>query len=158
MLKRILATSTALVAALAGIVSVAPSASAQEAGYLCRSDNTPNHSWANWGGANIDACIAYSANSPSQVLAGIGVNNAFPSDPCAQLVDANTGRWLYDYGCADQWTGGWVPGGSGNHYFNRPSVNLGKTGGPVVVQVGFWANFGSGLQYYMNVQSPRILF
>ena len=155
MFKRILATSAALGAALAGIVSVAPSASAQEAGYACRSDNTPNHSWANWGGANIDACIA---RNGSQIIAGIGVNDTFASDPCAQLVDANTGKWLYDFGCVDRVTGSWVPGFSGNHYFNIPSINLPKHDGQVLVQVGFWADFGSGAQYYMNVQSPRILY
>lgn len=155
MFKRILATSAALGAALAGTLSLAPVASAQESGYACRSDNTPNHSWANWGGANIDACIR---RNGSQIIAGIGVSNAFPSDPCAQLVDADTGRWLYDFGCVDKRTGSWVPAFSAPPYFNYPSIDLPKTGRQVVVQVGFWANFGSGTQYYMNVQSPRIIF
>ncbi|MBO1413982.1 hypothetical protein [Streptomyces sp. FH025] len=155
MLKRLLSMATAIGAAAATVVCAAPSASAQEYNFACRSDNTPNHSWANWGGANIDSCIQVNG---SQVIAGVGVNNAFPSDPCAQLVDVFTGRWLYDYGCADKWTGSWVPGLSGNHYFNIPSMDISRTGDPVVVQVGFWADFGSGLQYYMNVQSPRINF
>jgi hypothetical protein len=156
--NRILATAAALGAALAGIVFAAPSASAQEPGYACRSDNTPNHSWAYWGGANIDSCIAYNANDSSSIIAGVGINNAYSSDPCAQLVDAYTGRWLYDYGCADQWIGSWVPGFSGNHYFNIRSSDLARTGDQVFVQVGFWADFGSGVHYYMNVQSPRINF
>ncbi|WP_369372781.1 hypothetical protein [Streptomyces sp. cg36] len=155
MFQRILATSAALGAALVGTLSLAPSASAQESGFACRSDNTPNHSWANWGGANVDSCIA---RNGSQIIAGIGINNAFPSDPCAQLVDADTGKRLYDFGCVDWRTGSWVPGFSGNHYFNYSSIDLPKTGRQVVVQVGFWANFGSGNQYYMNVQSPRIIF
>ncbi|WAL76048.1 hypothetical protein OU787_33565 [Kitasatospora sp. YST-16] len=158
MIKRILTTATAIVTVLAGIVCAAPSASAQENGFACRSDNTPNHSWANWSSNNLDSCIAYDANDPSVIWAGVGVNNYFTTDPCAQLVDASTGRWLYDYGCADKWTGSWVPGSSGNHYFNIRSADLGKTGHPVYVQVGFWANFGSGLQYYMNVQSPTLWF
>ncbi|MBD0744192.1 hypothetical protein [Streptomyces sp. CBMA152] len=155
MFKRILATSAALGAALASIVTVAPSASATESGFACRSDYTPNHSWANWGGANIDACIA---RNGSQIIAGIGANNTFPSDPCAQLVDADTGKWLYDFGCYDKRTGHWLPAFSGNNYYNYPSIDLPKTGRQVVVQVGFWADFGSGVQYYMNVQSPRIIF
>ncbi|MFJ9953235.1 hypothetical protein [Kitasatospora sp. NPDC091207] len=153
MLRRILATTAALGAALTGTVFAAPAASAQEAGYACRSDTTPNHAWANWAGANIDSCIAHQAGDFASIVAGIGINNAFPSDPCAQLVDVSTGKWLYDYGCV-----GWVAGGSGNHYFNRASTDLARTGHQVVVQVGFWADFGSGLQYYMNVQSPRFDF
>ncbi|MFK8907770.1 hypothetical protein [Streptomyces sp. YS-3] len=155
MFKRMLAATAALGAALAGMVSVAPSASAQENGFACRSDTTWNHSWANWGGANIDACISQNG---STITAGIGVNNSFPSDPCAQLVDAATGKWLYDFGCVDRVTGKWVPAYGGNQYYNIRSIDLPKNTRQVLVQVGFWADLGSGVQYYMNVQSPRIIF
>ncbi|WP_152648635.1 hypothetical protein [Streptacidiphilus anmyonensis] len=160
MLKRIVATVAALGAAGAGVLFIAPSASAQESGYACRSDNTPNHSWANWSGSNVDSCISLSPTDSASVVAGIGINSLFPTDPCAQLVDSVTHARVWDYGCYDTFsgTGNWVPGSSGNHYFNLPSEDLRKTGHKVYVQVGFWANFGSGLQYYMNVQSPEIQF
>ena len=160
MVKRILATTTALGAALTGIVCAAPSASATDPGYMCRSDNTLHNAWATWGGANVDSCIARNPADSSQILASADINNAYSSDPCAQLVDVKTGKWLYDFHCADSWTGtgNWVPGFSGNHYFHIRSSDLVRTNDPVVVQVGFWANLGSGLQYYMNVQSPEIIF
>ncbi|WP_042381115.1 hypothetical protein [Streptacidiphilus melanogenes] len=159
MLKRIVATAAAFGAAGAGVLFTAPSASAQESGYACRSDNMTNHSWANWGGANVDSCIRVNPADKDAIQAGIGINADYPSDPCAQLVDAVTHAWVYNYGCYDTFsgTGNWVPGFSGNHYFNVSSTDLAKVGHPVYVQVGFWANFGSGVQYYMNVQSPEIL-
>ena len=137
--RRSLPVGLALGATLAAAVVLAPAASANDGGG-CRG-------FANIGGGiNLDSCIAWDKNEPSRLLGQIGYVGT-NIDPCAQLVNANTGQWVHDFGCL-----GWSTTFT-KHYGPWMDSLLDVPKGRYYVQVGVWVDY-SGLQYIGNVQSP----
>ncbi|WP_042435636.1 hypothetical protein [Streptacidiphilus anmyonensis] len=153
------ATTTAVVlgAAFAGTVALAPGAQAATGGGCRNWFTSPAGQWAGEPlGVSLDSCAAIKDTDNSDIEANIGFQSklGIDIDPCAQLVNAVTGARVHDYGCI-----GWIGSDKAvNETYSgwRDSwVDVGK--GAYVVQVGFWAyNANNQLQYYGNVQSPRV--
>ena len=105
----------------------------------------------------LDPCYVIPASDPYTIEAHIGVTTHTQwVDPCAQLVDLDTGTWAANYGCI-----GWVNSGSGYGSVWSQDLTAGKEfgHGHYVVQEGYWWADASGtLHYYDNAQSPVIVF
>ena len=143
MLKKLLATTAVLGSVLSGVVAAAPAASADAVN--CRG-------WTNTdaNGVQLDPCSRIPSWDGSTISADIGVFTLGTSvDPCAQLVNLDTGKRVVDYGCM-----GWVSTYNESWKFNMlAGVDIGK--GHYVVQEGYWAyDAGGTLRYYDNAQSP----
>lgn len=147
MLKKLLATTAVLGTVLGGVVAAAPAASADAVN--CRGW-TPTDA----NGVQLDPCYVIPSSDHSTIMANIGVFTLGTSvDPCAQLVNLDTGARIADYGCM-----GWVKTYNESWAFNLGSgKDWGK--GHYVVQEGYWAyDAGGTLHYYDNAQSPKVTF
>jgi hypothetical protein len=145
MLKKLLATTAVLGSVVGGIVAAAPAASADVVN--CRGWTTTD---AN--GVQLDPCSDVPSWNNATIDANIGVFTLGTSvDPCAQLVNLDTGARVVDYGCM-----GWVKTYNESWSGNIPAgMSLAK--GHYVVQEGYWAyDAGGNLRYYDNAQSPVI--
>ena len=158
MIKRSAALVATLGALCAGVIAAAPIASADSSAESCRSweINSSGHAigWVGEpGGVTLDSCWLIDTSIPDAPWAEIGyTTQAAGIDPCAQLVDVTAGgTWAHNYGCA-----GWTKADQGETYIPmNPAADLALTHGhKYVIQVGYWADLGSGLKYYGNVQSP----
>lgn len=153
MIKRAAAVTAALGTLCAGVVAVAPNASADTWVQSCRSWNTKDGKWATEPyGVTLDSCFGANDTDPGNVEAQIGYTTSGQSiDACAQLVNIATGAWAKNYGCI-----GWSGANQGQTYSQWLTTWTDVAAGTYVVQVGFWAYDASGqLQYLGNVQSPK---
>lgn len=153
MIKKLLSATAMLDTVLGGVVAAAPSASAMAAntpaGTYCRGATTPDSL-----GVSLDPCAVVPGSDPSTINALIGIDsNGRGVDPCAQLVDIDTGQWATNYQCV-----GWINTGNSFSWYSKPAgLDFGQ--GTYVVQMGYWAyNANGALQYFDNAQSPRIVF